>query len=332
MALVHHLARCGTGERMLVVAAMGDEPLPEAAALVRSRLLGRGAAVELALGPLDRSALAAVARRAAGRPLPPGTLDAIARSSAGNPFFAEELAASVDASGEVTMSARLREVVGQRLERLELFGEPLLAALAVIEDGFTEAALMALARHRWCRGGARRGPVGRRARAHARTLPLPARTGARAAGGPAARGGSAACPRRRCGAPRRGGLAAGAGRPSPARRRPRAGGCPAPRRGGRVGLGRGRLPRRCGAGPSWRYEHAPDDERPRLLMLRAQLLHGAGEPDAPAAYAEAIEVAPAGAGARAACAARARVHGGGRHRRRQGRARAVQGRAARRPR
>jgi tetratricopeptide (TPR) repeat protein len=40
-------------------------------------------------------------------------------------------------------------------------------------------------------------------------------------------------------------------------------------------------------------EHALDDERPHLLALRAQLLHGAGEPNTPAAYAEAIEVAPA---------------------------------------
>jgi tetratricopeptide (TPR) repeat protein len=40
-------------------------------------------------------------------------------------------------------------------------------------------------------------------------------------------------------------------------------------------------------------EHTPDYDRPGLLALRAQLLHGAGEPDAPEAYADAIEVAPA---------------------------------------
>jgi tetratricopeptide (TPR) repeat protein len=40
-------------------------------------------------------------------------------------------------------------------------------------------------------------------------------------------------------------------------------------------------------------EHAPDDVRPSLLALRAQLLNGAGEPNTPAAYAQAIEVAPA---------------------------------------
>ena len=158
VALVHHLARSAAGERLLVVAGMRDEPLPEAAAFVRSSLLERGAAVEVALGPLDRGALAAVAQRAAARPLRPGALGAIERSAAGNPFFAEELAASVDASGEVTVSPRLREVVARRLERLEPLGERLLAALAVIDDGFTSGELAALGGRRARRGGARRGP------------------------------------------------------------------------------------------------------------------------------------------------------------------------------
>src|SRR5436190_734808 len=39
-------------------------------------------------------------------------------------------------------------------------------------------------------------------------------------------------------------------------------------------------------------EHADEDERPDLLALRAQLLHGAGEAHAPAAYADAIAAAP----------------------------------------
>src|SRR5437764_1040967 len=144
VALVHHLARSAAGERLLVVAGMRDEPLPEAAALVRSSLVARGSGVELALGPLDRGAIAAVAQRAAGRPLRAEALSAIERSAAGNPFFAEELAASVDASGEVTVSTRLREVVARRLERLEPVGERLLVALAVIDDGFTSSELTAL--------------------------------------------------------------------------------------------------------------------------------------------------------------------------------------------
>src|SRR5437764_1677773 len=71
VALAHYLARSATGERMLVVAGMRDEALPKAPALVRSGLVERGDAVEVALGPLDRGALAAVAQRAAGRPLGP---------------------------------------------------------------------------------------------------------------------------------------------------------------------------------------------------------------------------------------------------------------------
>ena len=292
VALVHHLARSGAGERMLVLAAMGDEPRLEAATLVRSRLLRRGAAVEVVLGPLDRSSLAAVAERAAGRPLPPRTLDAITRSAAGNPFFAEELAASVDASGEVAVSARLREVVGQRLERLALFDEPLLAALAVIDDGFTETALRALARTDRldeALGEAHAAGVLERTQGRYRFRHTLVREQL------AASVSEEALRRAHDGA-----AALLAAEDSP------------PERVAHHLLGAGRMleavPLLADAaawaldvgayrdGAAWAelaLEHAPDHQRPRLLALRAQLLHGAGEPDAPAAYAEAIEVAPA---------------------------------------
>jgi DNA-binding SARP family transcriptional activator/tetratricopeptide (TPR) repeat protein len=292
VALVHHLGRSAAGERMLVIVAMSDDPLPEAAALARSRLVGRGAAVELPLGPLDRTALAAVAGRAAGRLLRPATVDAIARSAAGNPFFAEELAASVDASGEVTVSARLREVVGRRLDRLEPFGETVLAALAVIDDGFTAAALVALA------GGGR---------------VAEALSEAQAAG-------VLECARGRYRfrhALVRAQLAARL--PEEALRRVHADAAALlaeedspPERVAHHLLGAGRtleaVPLLAEAatwaldvgayrdGAAWvdlALEHAPDEERPELLDLRAQLLFGAGEPHAPAAYAEAIKVAPA---------------------------------------
>ena len=291
VTLVHHVARSGTGERMLVIAAMGDEPLPEPAALVRSRLLGRGAAVELALGPLDRSALAAVSGRAAGRPLPPGTLDAIARSSAGNPFFAEELAASVDASGEVTMSARLREVVGQRLERLELFDEPLLAALAVIEDGFTESALTALAgtdRVEAALAEAQAAGVLERTRGRFRfrhalvreqlAARLPEEALRRAHADAAVRLAAEDSPPERVAH-----HLLGAGRPLEA--------VPLLAEAAAWALDVGAY-RDGAAWAELALQHASDEERPRLLVLRAQLLHGAGEPHAPAAYAQAIEVAP----------------------------------------
>jgi DNA-binding SARP family transcriptional activator/tetratricopeptide (TPR) repeat protein len=291
-ALVHHLARNCAGQRMLVVATIGDGPLSGAAALVRSRLLARGTAVELALGPLDRRALAAVAQRAAGRPLAPATLDAITSSAAGNPFFAEELAASVDASGEVTVSPRLREVVGQRLEQLELLGEPLLAALAVIDDGFTGTALAALA---------------------GTDDVEPALSQAVAAG-------VLDCSRGRYRfrhALVRHQLAAMLSEEALRRAHEEAAALLAaenapPERIAHHLLGAGHVSEavplladaaawalEVGAyrdGTAWvelALERAPEDEHPRLLTLRAQLLRGAGAPEAPAAYAQAIQVAPA---------------------------------------
>ena len=292
VALVHHLARSATGERLLVVAAMRDEPLPEAAARVRSSLLERGAAEELALGPLDRTALAAVAQRAAARPLKPGALGAIQRSAAGNPFFAEELAASVDASGEVTVSKRLREVVARRLERLEPLGDEMLAALAVIDDGFTGAELAALASVTdvdEVLGQAQAAGVlelvrGRYRFRHslvreelAARLPeeLLRLTHADAAGLLAA---DDAPPERV------------AHHLLQAGRAPEA--VPLLTRAVEWAAGVGAY--RDGA--EWAelaLEHAGEHERPALLALRAQLLHGAGEAGAPGAYADAIAVAPA---------------------------------------
>jgi tetratricopeptide (TPR) repeat protein len=271
---------------------MCDDPLPKPAALVRSRLLGRGAAVELALGPLDRSALAAVAARAAGRRLAPGTLDAIVRSAAGNPFFAEELAASVDVTGEVTVSTRLREVIGQRLEGLELVREPLLAALAVIDDGFTDAALMALAgteRVEEALSEAQTAGVLEHARGRYRfrhalvrdqlaaRLPEEALRDAHAH--------AAALLAKEDSPPER--VAhhlLGAGRPLEA--------VPLLAEAAEWALDVGAY-RDGAAWAELALEHAPDHERPGLLALRAHLLNGAGEPRAPAAYAEAIEAAPA---------------------------------------
>jgi DNA-binding SARP family transcriptional activator len=291
-ALVHHLARSAAGQHLLVVAGMRDEPLPKAAALVRSSLVERGAAVELALGPLDRTAQAAVAQRAAGRQLPPGALAAIERAAVGNPFFTEELAASLDASGEVTVPPRLREVVARRLERLEPFGEPRLAALAVIDDGFMGTELAALAggeevdgalgeaeaagvlecvrgryrfRHALVRAElAARLPEEALRRTHATAAALLATDDAP----PEAIAHHL--------------LRAGQAREA----------VPLLTRAAEWAAGVGAY--RDGA--EWAelaLEHADERERSALLALRAQLLHGAGEARAAAAYAEAIAAAPA---------------------------------------
>ncbi len=292
VALVHHLARSAAGERLLVVAAMRDEPLSEPAAVVRSSLVARGTAVELALGPLDRGALSAVAHRAAGRPLRPRALRAIERASAGNPFFAEELAASVDASGEVTVSTRLREVVARRLERLDPLGERLLTALAVIDDGFTDAELAVLAgaeRIDEALSEARAAGVLERVRgryrfrhvlvreALAARLPVDAlrRTHADAAALLAA---DDAPPERVAHHLLRAGHMRDA----------------VPLLAQAAGWAAGVGAYRDGAGwAELALEHADAHQRPGLLALRAQLLHGAGEAHAPGAYAEAIAVAPA---------------------------------------
>jgi DNA-binding SARP family transcriptional activator len=290
-ALVHHLARSVAGERLLVIAGLRDEPLRGPAALVRSSLLERGVAVDVALGPLDRVALAAVAERAARRPLRPGVLAVIERSAAGNPFFAEELAASVDASGEVTVPPRLREVVARRLARLEPLRERLLAALAVIDDGFTAVELMALAGSEGVAdalGEAEVAGVLVRARGRYRfrhalvreelaaRLPEEAlrRTHADAASLLAAEDS----------APERVAhhlLRAGHAREA----------VPLLTRAAEWAAGVGAY--RDGA--EWAelaLAHVDEHSRPGLLALRAQLLHGAGESHAPAAYAEAIELAP----------------------------------------
>jgi len=290
-ALVRHLARSAVGERLLVVAGMGDEPLPNGAALLRSSLLERGSAVEVALGPLDRAALAAIVRRAAGRPLRPGVLAAIERSAAGNPFFAEELAASVDAAGDVVVPPRLREVVARRLDRLEPLGARLLAALAVIDDGFGAAELAALAgvgRVDEALGAAEATGVLECARGRYRfrhalvreqlAVRLPEETLRRAHTDAAA-------------------VLATDGAPpeAVAHHLLRAGRAEdavplliqAAEWAASVGAYRD--------GAEWAelaLEHATGRGRPALLALRAQLLHGAGEVHASAAYAEAIEVAP----------------------------------------
>ena len=292
-ALVHHLARSARTERLLVVVGMRDEPLPEVAALVRSSLVERGAAVELALGPLDRAALAAVAQRAAPRPLPRSALAAIERSAAGNPFFAEELAASVDASGEVNVSPRLREVVGRRLERLEPLGEALLAALAVIDDGFTSAELSALADGEPVDKGLREAEAagvlecvrGRYRFRHALVREelaarLPEEVLRRTHDEAAALLAADEAPPERIAH-----HLLHAGRPREA--------VPLLSRAAEWAAGVGAY--RDGAEwAEWALEHADEHDRPDLLALRAQLLHGAGEARAPAAYAEAIQVAPAG--------------------------------------
>ena len=290
-ALVHYVARSAADQRLLVVAAMRDEPLTTAAALVRSSLLERGAAVEVALAPLDRAAVQAIARRASGHPLDSRALGVVVRTAAGSPFFAEELAASVDASGEVTVPPRLRAIAMRRLDRLEGLDDRMLAALAVIDDGFDADALAALAGADDADGALRSAEAAgvlERSRGGYRFRHAFVRDGL------ATRMGEEALQRAHADAAA---LLATDGSPpeTVARHLLHAGhpheAVPLLTQAAEWAAGVGAY--RDGA--EWAelaLEYADEDERPDLLALRAQLLHGAGEAHAPAAYADAIAAAP----------------------------------------
>ena len=197
----------------------------------------------------------------------------------------------MDASGEVTVPPRLREVVARRLERLEPLGERLLAALAVIDDGFTEMELTALAGSEAvgeALGEAEAAGVLESARGRYRfrhafvreelAARLPEELLRRTHGDAAALlAADDSAPERVAHHLLRAGRARDAV-PLLTRAAEWAAGVGAYRDGAewaRLALG-----------------HADEHERSALLALRARLLHGAGEAGAPAAYAEAIEARP----------------------------------------
>ena len=251
VALVHHLARsaaasacCGRGMR--------DEPLPKAAALVRSSLVERGAPSRWRSVALDRGG--ARGGRAAGRdPSAPARAPRRHRALGGRQPVLRRGPCGVGGCLRRDHSRRrgcARSWRG-RLERLDQFGERLLAALAVIDDGFTAGSSTALAGTTQVEETLGEQRSGRRARDRAGryrfrhafvreelAARLPEETlrdaHAEAAG---------LLPRatRR---PRR--------RRTTCSRRPRSGGCSAPHPGCPVGRRRGRLPATAPSGRSWR--------------------------------------------------------------------------------
>ena len=111
LRLVHYLARGCVGERLVLVLCHRRQPISDAFEQVRSSLLGRDAAVEVAVGELDRDDAAALAR--AHRPgLDGRVLDQIWAVSGGVPFAVVELART---SGSDVDSDRLGSVVVDRL-------------------------------------------------------------------------------------------------------------------------------------------------------------------------------------------------------------------------
>ena len=146
VALVQYLAHGARSQRLVVLIAQRErEAAAGTAYRAQANLIRHGVTRTVRLGPLDAAATAALAEQAAGRPLPSDTVDAIERAAGGNPFFIEELAAAVDAAGEITIPATLEELIDARLDRLEAVLSGLVPSVAVLEDGFGADEVAALA-------------------------------------------------------------------------------------------------------------------------------------------------------------------------------------------
>ncbi|NUW36977.1 hypothetical protein HTZ77_37070 [Nonomuraea sp. SMC257] len=152
-ALVHHLASSGAAAVLVTVRSGARQPAP-ITALWKDEVLDR-----IELRPLDRDGVEAVLAEALGGEVAAPTVRRLAEVSAGNLLYLRELVHAGRASGrlavregawrwcgELSLTARLRELVEARIgrlgpgerEALELvaFGEPLGAALVA---GLTSA-------------------------------------------------------------------------------------------------------------------------------------------------------------------------------------------------
>jgi DNA-binding SARP family transcriptional activator len=145
-ALFHYLARGARGQRLVLVATLREgEATGGPAGRVHASLVRQGVARVVRLARLDSASTATLAAQAAGRPLPAETLAAIDRAAGGSPFFIGELAAAVDAAGEITIPATLEQLIEGRLDRLEAVLGDLVPLLAVLQDGFGAEEVAALA-------------------------------------------------------------------------------------------------------------------------------------------------------------------------------------------
>lgn len=144
LQLLTYLGGIAPYHRILLVLSHRSEPLvPELAAL-RSTLLGDPRCTDLRLGRLAPDAVAALVATASDGRATRATVESIWRLGEGNPFYCEELAATTDADGSISVPDRLYEVVTARLGRL---GPPVRAALqrvAVTEDRFTADEFIAV--------------------------------------------------------------------------------------------------------------------------------------------------------------------------------------------
>lgn len=145
IGLLGDLANAVRFEPVVVVLAFRREEAPPVLLGLRRSLMTRGACTRIELQHLDRRSAESLARRAAAHPPTPDSLRAIWRLAEGNPFFTEELAASIQADGSVTVPESLADLVAARLASLPADVHRALARMAIADHPFTAADLAALA-------------------------------------------------------------------------------------------------------------------------------------------------------------------------------------------
>jgi DNA-binding NarL/FixJ family response regulator len=127
-----HLARNVVDERVVLVGSYRTDEVARNPALRRriAELSRLGGIERIALGGLDRNAVALHAAAILGIPAPPSLVDELLRRGEGNPFFTEELAAA-HLAGE-TIPALLSDLLAADIGALDPAGRHVLAALAAV--------------------------------------------------------------------------------------------------------------------------------------------------------------------------------------------------------
>jgi tetratricopeptide (TPR) repeat protein/DNA-binding CsgD family transcriptional regulator len=150
LLLFLHLARKLEGARILVVAAFRAEEVDAANALsdVLAELARRGQEQRLTLGRLSLEETGALVA-SLGYTAAPEQVDAVYQQTEGNPFFVQEVVRHVKglAAGQQASDAlpeSIRQVIGQRLSRLDVVTRGLLESAAVLGDGFELGVLRAM--------------------------------------------------------------------------------------------------------------------------------------------------------------------------------------------
>ncbi len=144
--LVVYLAHNLGGRQVLLLATYrADEPgSAERVRRVADGVRRSGSGVVLELGPLEDEELAALLAAHADGVLPGAMTNAIVSRSEGNPFFAEELLAAAG-DDSVELPRRLRDLLLQRIGRLEPQTESLLRLAAAAGRDVGHTLLSALA-------------------------------------------------------------------------------------------------------------------------------------------------------------------------------------------